>query len=132
MNFFYVKFFLVESLDWKSIQKELENFRKIINEMALNHNEVRQSANDHTLVHWMKNTVGQMKDEISEIENRVTNHCAIDADLKKLKEEMTSRMIKEVHEMRQDFKELEVRMDQKQAKIEESILDHYKVSNMHS
>ena len=100
--------------------------------MALNHNEVRQSANDHTLVHWMKNTVGQMKDEISEIENRVTNHCAVDVDLKKLKEEMTSRMIKEVHEMRQDFKELEIRMDQKQAKIEESILDHYKVSNMHS
>ena len=34
---------------WELTQKELENFRKILNDFTVNQNEVRKSANDHTL-----------------------------------------------------------------------------------
>ena len=34
---------------WEQTQKELENVRKILNDFTVNQNEVRKSANDHTL-----------------------------------------------------------------------------------
>ena len=34
---------------WKETKQELEKFRQIVNNLKINQEEVRQSANDHTI-----------------------------------------------------------------------------------
>jgi len=107
---------------WKETKQELEKFRRIVNNLKINQEEVRQSANDHTIVHWLKNTVVELRHEMTQLELKISadteDHCAMKNFVKKTELEfLQQRMNKEFQQMRQDFKDLEINLHKKQFKF---------------
>ena len=109
---------------WKETKQELEKFRQIVNDLAINQKEVRQSANDHTIVHWLKNTVVELRHEMTQLESKISaDHCAKNFVKKTELEFLQRRMDKEIQQMRQDFKDLEINLHKKQFKLDETLND---------
>ena len=92
--------------------------------------ELRQSSNDHTIVNWLKETVGDLRREMNEWITKDENV------LHQLKESLTSefgqRMGKEMRQVRLQMRELKVQQARHQAFVEEmKICRHSKYSSHH-
>jgi len=118
------------ALPTENVQREVHTLNSLISDLQWTQKELRQSSNDHTIVNWLKETVGDLRREMNEWITKDQNV------LHQLKESLTSefgqRMGKEMRQVRLQMRELKVQQARHQAFVEEmKICHHSKYSSHH-
>ena len=105
--------------EFSALQSELRAVASLASQCADSKEIVRQYENDHTVVHWLKESVTELRHEVGEIASHATVHDATQS-VKELRDVVT----REVTELRRELQDLKVREFSDEAKLEEEILEH--------
>lgn len=105
--------------EFSALQSELRAVASLASQCADMKEVFRQYENDHTVVHWLKESVTELRHEIGEIASHATVHDASQS-VKELRDVVT----REVTQLRRELQDLKVREYSDEAKLEAEILEH--------
>ena len=114
--------------EFSALQSELRAVATLASHCADAKEAIRQCENDHTVVHWLKDSVTEMHHQISEIASRVTssNDFMTSQSVKELRDVVS----REVTELRHELQELKVREFSDEARHDEALLDLVEVEEV--
>ena len=69
-------------------KREVENLRLLVSQIKIQREELHQFSNDHVILHWLKNSILDLRKEVNQMENSVQNQSEQLENLKKLQVEM--------------------------------------------
>jgi len=107
--------------EFSSLQSELRAVASLASHCADAKESIRQFENDHTVVHWLKESVTELRHEVGEIASLATPTNGLTSQSVK---ELRDVVAREVTELRREFQELKVREFSDEAKLEEQLLEH--------
>ena len=107
--------------EFSSLQSELRAVASLASQCADAKDSIRQFENDHTVVHWMKESVAELRHEVAEIASLATPTEGLTSQSMK---ELRDVVAREVKELRRELQEVKVREFSDEAKLEEKLLEH--------
>ena len=108
--------------EFSALQSELRAVASLASQCADAKEAIRHCENDHTVVHWLKDSVTEMRREISEIASRAT-YTSSDVVTSQSVKELRDVVSREVTELRHELQELKIREFSDEAKHEEELFD---------
>ena len=75
-------------------KQELHNLQILVSDMRSEQQELRQLSNDHVIVHWLKNTIVDLRREMNELAMQQERSAALDRQLENEMREMRLGMRK--------------------------------------
>jgi hypothetical protein len=100
----------------RETKEEVNRLYILVNDLKVSANEVRQSTNDHTLVHWLKDTMVDMKDQIVDLALEMASMKAT-----KDQENINKRLENEMQQMRLEMRNLSIKESKTDAELQEEI-----------
>jgi len=103
------------------LKADLHDLRSLVADLKINQEILRQSANDHTVVHWLQTTVAELRAEMAELAGQLDLSRGQAGDVTKRLDNEIGHFNTEIHSMRVDIKDLTIDLSKMNALYEEQV-----------
>lgn len=123
-NFAAILIFMVSGhlcdLQHDDLKADLHDLRALVADLKINQETLRQSTNDHTVVHWLQTTVAELRAEMAELASQIDLNRGQSSQAMVRLDNSVEHFNHEIQQTRKDIQEMTILISKMDASQDES------------